>query len=440
MAFWNSWRAKPKSKYETKSVALGLSDSLGKFLMFGAGSTATTPQSALNLYQQSTAVSIPIGKITNPFKVMTLALQVGSDVVREHPVLELLKKPSPFHSQELFLEILMKDYLITGEYFIVGVGNVNRPPLQLIPISPANLTPVRREADVASIWNIAGSTLPGTYEATPNVKAPVVRYLQGGLLELKHVRNYSPKDNSLLRGQSLLVSAAREARQHVLGTQHNISLLENGGRISLVFHFEEDMDDEDFEATRDRVLQRFGGAQRAGQIGVTAGGKLQVEELGTNPKDMDFANLQMIASKSMSLQYDVPLPLVTDARQTQNNYQTAVLALFDDAVLPNSKCVLGGLSDLLLPRYGMDPRKAQIIADQDSVTALVMRRNEELKVRSMIGVETDNEIRAHMGREPYEGGDLHYKNASMVPVGTDLWTADNDPDKLEPALGGADEE
>lgn len=443
MAFWNRWkRTEPelKPKRETKAMVLGLDDSTGKFLIFGydqGGYSATTPASALSLYESSSAVSIPINKITNPFKVMAIALRIGDKVVRDHPVLTLLKKPSPFHSQELFLEIIMKNYLITGEYGVVALGNVRRPPLQLFPISPASLNPVQTTSDVAETWQICGITLPGVYKATPSIAAAEVRYLDGGLRELLHVRNFSPRNNSLLRGQSLLVSAAREARQHILGTQHNVSLLENGGRISLVFHYEEDMDEDDFNETSDRIYDKFGGATKAGTIAVSSGGKLKVEELGTNPKDMDFANLQMIAAKSMSLQYDVPLPLITDSRQTQNNYQTAVLALYDDAVLPNSKCVLGGLSDLLLPRYGLDPREAQLFADPDSVTALVMRRNEELKLRQTIGVETDNEIRAFMGREPYDGGDVHYKNASMVPVGTDPWTVDNDPDVIEPTLGGS---
>jgi phage portal protein BeeE len=241
----------------------------------------------------------------------------------------------------------------------------------------------------------------------------------------------------MLRGQSLLVAASKEARQHLLGTQHNVSLLENGGRISLIFHFEEDLSQDEYERLEADIIGKYGGPMKTGQIGVTTGGKMDVKELGTLPKDMDFANLQAIAQKAVALQYDVPLPLVTDSRQTEHNYGTAVLALYDDAVLPLSVRILGGLSEMLLPRYGMDPREAQIIANQDSVTALVMRRNEELAKRKAIGIESDNELRALIGREPYEGGDVILKPANLIPAGSDIWTDDNAASRAEAVLGSA---
>ena len=80
----------------------------------------------------------------------------------------------------------------------------------------------------------------------------------------------------------LLVSAASEARQHILGNDHNISILEKGGRVSLVFHFDADLSPDDFEATKDRVRAQYGGASNAGEIGVTSGGKLDIKETGTS--------------------------------------------------------------------------------------------------------------------------------------------------------------
>ena len=426
---------KPRAR-EKKSAVLGSSDTLGKFLILGAGAAGTTPSSAKSLYNQSTAVSIPINMVAEPFSTVRLALMIKDKLVTDHPVLTFLKKPSPFFSQELFLEVISKDFLITGEFAVVAGGNVNRPPLWLQPVGPEMLTPVRdSSSDAAASWIISGNTLTGTYKA--NLNNLNFRYLDGNLRELKVVRDYSPRDNSLLRGQSLLVSASKEARQSILGTQHNVSLLENGGRISLVFHFEEDMEPEDFEAIRETVVNRYSGVLEAGSVGVTAGGKLQIEELGKSPKDMDFVNLQSFVIKSMGLVYHIPIPLLSDQRQTLNNYTTGVVALYDDAVIPMSRRVLGGLSDLLLPRWDMDPREAWIIVHPDSVTTLVQRRNEELLKRKQIGIETINELRAFVGREPVEGGDNVLVAANMVPVGTDIFTDDNQPDRLEPTLGGA---
>lgn len=435
---WNKSEPEPTRgrRYEAKSFTLGLTDSLGKFMILGAGQSASTPASALSLYELSSAVATPIDLIADTFSVIGIALQVGNEVILEHDALDFMKAPSPFFDQELFLNVLAKNYLITGEASFVAVGNINRPPLRLTPISPGIMTPVAGEASEApSSWIVSGRELSGTYSA--NVNAKDVRYLDGNLRELEVIRGFSPRNNSLLRGQSPLVAASREVRSNILGTEHNVSILENGGRVSLVFHFEEDMDDDDFEAVREDIISRYGGSSKAGTIGVTAGGKLQVEELGATPKDMDFANLQSLVSKAVAMRYKVPLPLVSDERQTLNNYELALLALYDHAVIPLSQKILSGLGMLLLPRYGLDPKKARFIINQDTVTALVQRRNAELKMRRDMNLETINELRASLGREEIEGGDELYQNATLVPVGKDLFTDDNEPDRIEPVLGGA---
>lgn len=434
------WSSTPEPrKRETKSFVLGTTDALGKFLILGSAG-ATTASSALSLFQQSTAVSVPINMIADAFSVVGLAVQIDDKIIFDHPVLTFLTQPSPFYDQELFLNVITKDYLVTGEAMIVALGNVNRPPLQLQPISPSASSPsATQNSDAPTSWIVSGRTLPGTYAATPSVTAPRVRYLlvDSNLREFHQIRNYSPRNNSLLRGQSLLVAAAREARSHIMGTEHNVSILEQGGRVSLAFHFEEDMDEEDFEATRDAIIARYSGAQNAGTVGVTAGGKLNIEELGKTPKDMDFAGLQQLAKKSIAQQYKVPLPLISDERQTLNNFAIGNLAFYDQAVLPVARAVLGGLSRLLMPRYGLDPRRARLIVNQDTVTALVQRRNEELQKRKQIAIETINELRAFIGREPVEGGDILYQPAALVPVGTDLFTDDNAPGVREQTLGGA---
>jgi len=252
------------------------------------------------------------------------------------------------------------------------------------------------------------------------------------LRELVQIRNYSTRNNSLLRGQSPLLAASKEVRQHILGGTHNVSILEKGGRVSLIFHFDMDMDDEDFEAAKGRVREQYGGAGSAGEIGVTAGGELSIKEVGINNRDMDFAVLQKMAVKAVALQYHIPLPLVSDERQTLNNYREGKLALFDDAVIPLSKRIFGGLSQMLLPRWGLDPKRATITFDPEQISALVSRRNDEIKKRKSIDVESDNEIRGLLGRESYEGGNVIYKSASMIPVGTDFNVDDNDPDYIEP--------
>ncbi len=422
-----TWFGKQHTPAETKSSTkvLGLSEELGSFLKFGVTGTAVTPTSAMNLYNKSSAVSIPINYIAEAFASINPVLKEGTEIIRDHPVLDLLQTPSPFYTQDLFLENLGKNYLITGETELVALGNTNRPPLELQPINPKNVTVNQGQNGLAISLIVSGESLAGAYQLEH--RGRIVRYLRGNLSEIKQIRNYSTRNNSLLRGQSPLVSASAEARQHIEGNNHNVSLLVNGGRVSLVFHFEEDLNDDDFLEVKQRVRDQYGGARNAGEIGVTAGSKMDIKELGTNNKDMDFANLQNMARTAVALQYKFPLPLLSTEAATFNNYKEAKAALYDDAVLPLADRIFGGLSDFLLPRYGLDPSKVRITYDIDQITALAGRRNEELKLRKELGLETDNELRTMIGRESYEGGDVHYKPANMIPVGTDLFTDDNVP-------------
>jgi len=411
----------PEIEQKSSGKVLGLSPELGSFLMFGTQG-ASTPAGALNLYRQSTAVSIPINLVAEAFACIDPVIEIDGRLVTDHPVLDLLKKPSPFYNQILFMETIAKDFLITSESEIVAIGNVNRPPMDLQPISPANASVTQNNNGIASTITVSGNTLAGSYELIQ--RKMMARYIDGNLRELKQIRGYSSRDNSLLRGESKLLAASAEARQHIAGNTHNFSLLENGGQVSLIFHYENDMDTDNFNETQRRVREQYAGPKNAGKVAVSAGGNLKIETLGSSNKDMDYANLQKIAKQAVALQYKVPLSLVTVEASTLDNFKGGRLALYDDAVLPLADRLYGGLTEFLMPRYGIDPARERITYDKTKISALATRTLDELKKRKEINFESDNELRTSVGLEPYAGGDVILKPANLVPVGTDVFTED----------------
>ncbi len=309
---------------EKKSTAaLGTSHSLGSFFAFGSG-TAQTPKSALNLYEKSTAVSIPINIIARAFASINPVLRINDELIKDHQILDLLSQPSPYFTKILFFETICRDYLITNETEIVAVGNINRPPLQIQPISPKNVTVTEGNNGYPDNIQITGNTLVGVFK--PIIKKNVIRYIKDQFTETRQIRGYSTRNNSQLRGQSLLVSASREARQHIAGNNHNLTMLEKGGRLSLHFHIKEDLNLDDFNATKDSIRNCYGNTDGE-SIAVTSGEEMTVTELGNSNKDMDFVNLQEMAKQAVALQYNVPLPLVTVDATTLNNYEVAKTAL-----------------------------------------------------------------------------------------------------------------
>jgi HK97 family phage portal protein len=406
---------------DEKSMSLGTSPALGSFLSLGgrAGGNASTASNCLSLYDSSSAVSIPINRIAGAIASMKIVIEFeDGEIITNHKVLDLLRKPSPYFTKNLFMQTLVTNYLITGEMPVVAIGGIGKPPVELQPISSADLSVVKGYEGTPSEMNISGDNMAGTY--LPKRKGNEVRYFRDELSELHFTRNFSTKNSSSVRGQSLLVSASSEVRQHVLGGDHNVSLLEKGGRVSMIFHFEEDLSTDDFEETKSRVRSQYGGANNAGEIGVTAGGKLDIKEAGTNAKDMDFVNLQKMAKIAVANQFAYPLVLLDTDAATFNNYDAAKEALYDDAAIPFADIVLGGLSEFLLPRFGEDPRKMRITVDSDSIPALKMRKNKELKLRKEIGVESINELREALpNRAKVSGGEKVLVQANLIPIDSD---------------------
>lgn len=421
MARWNPFIA---SKPETirgieVKAALGQQDGLAQFLIYGAYNGAHTPAAAFQLFETSTAVSVPIIKIAEAFADLTPVIHIGDDILREHPLLDLLNKPSPDFTPELFWKTMAINYLVSGEAFTMYLGNMAQPPKEVYPITPCDVTHIHKTGFLFS-FSIISDRFNGTYTRDG------AQFLsKEGLRQLSQIRDFSVRDNSMFRGRSKLVSASNTARQQILGVKHNLSLLERGGKLSLHFHFEEHLDAEELVALENKINAKFAGAENSGAIGVTAGNKGQVTSIGQSMLDMDWKNAQEMSARVIALIYNYPLPLLTTEASTFNNFETAKESLYDDAVTPLSKSIYGGVMRDLGPRFKLPPN-AELTFDQDKVPALLNRRMKHIEARAKLGIETDNELRNMIGRESYAGGDLVYKPSSMIPVGTDLVTDDGD--------------
>lgn len=431
---WNPFKRETKQhtghnivEVKTKNVTLGTSNALGSFLMFGT-ETASTASGAINLYEQSSAVAIPVDMIADHLQQLEPVLkEVGTnDVILKHPLLDLLRRPSPVFTTELFLQKITIDYLVTGEAPIIAIGNTNHPPIELQPVSPSVLNVSEGTDGFAAMYQIAGNTLAGVYEGVNEKR--VRRYFRDPITELRLIRRHNTKNNSLLRGQSVLVSASKEVRQNIAGGEYNLSLLKNGGKVSMVFHFEDDMTKEVFDAMNAEIQNKFGGPQNANRIGMTSGGKMNIEQMGTSNRDMDFEKLQIMTKLAVAQAYHIPLPLMTTSAMTLNNYAEAKLALFDDAILPVAKKLLNDLGQWLLPRYGVDPAEFRLTFDAEQVEPLIDRRNSRLKVRTDLNLETRNELRRELPNRPdVEGGNIIMVPGTMASLESVALSGDAEP-------------
>lgn len=430
MKWWPWQREAPKTIVRSKSV-IGENDVMAAMLPLLRSSGLKTPAESLALYEDSTAVSIPIDWVADPLADIDPVLETRDGKFdNTHPVLELLQSPSPDYTGRLFRDVISHDYLITGETFVAALGPDGRPPVELQPLSPSAMNAWTEDGTgIVMRWEVTGPTLKGNYTRTrERQQARYINEKQPMGAELRQIRRYSTTNHSLVRAQSPLVSASREARQHLLGLLHNSSLLTRGGRGSLVFNYKQEggMIQDDLDELMARIRSQYGGAGNAGKIMIEVAEALEILELGASNKDMDFATLQSMAQRAIALRYHVPLPLITTDASTFANFEASILALYDYAVLPAYRRIFDGLSDFLLPRFNLDPRNVRLSYDPNQITALMSRRLDELVKRRGLYVESGNELRAALGREPAGPEfDTILVPANLLPAGSDLFTGDN---------------
>ncbi|MEM7524790.1 MAG: phage portal protein [Pseudomonadota bacterium] len=381
---------------------------------------------AMRLYRRSSAVAISVDTIADEIQSIRPVLEMPDGTFeQEHEVLEFLRRPNAHETYEQFIGQLARHWLLTHDAFLLYVGNVESSPAELYAVKPQVVTLTESSDEYASSIFVTEGMGASIYPR--EIARGRARYLSGRLREVVHIRGFSSRTEQTY-SDSPLEAAALDARQQILGREHNLALLRNGARLSLVVVFKDVVGADEEEARKNAVQAQLGGAQNAGKVAVMSAedGDYDMKEVGQSNKDMDFAQLQDMANQAVYQRYKIPLPLVSEKASTFNNMEQAVFHLYDRAVLPNANTLFSGLSRSLLPRYRLDPSRLRITYNPESIPALMTRRLEELERRRKIGVESINEGRSLLGREPIENGDGVYLPANMVEVGRDIFTIDND--------------
>lgn len=392
-------------------------------MIFGGG--RMTPAAAMEFYRTCSSVAIAVDMIADEVEHLQPVIQMEDGKYNaDHELIRFLRSPNGFDNWAGFIGAAARHYLLTRECFYYGGGGITRPPLELFAVKPQTISTIENAVDrYPQNFMVTDGRGSGTYTRTE--RARKVNYFDGGLRELFRVHGFSSRTDET-RADSPLEAVALEAKQQIQGRVHNLALLENGGRLSLIVNFKDSLGEDELVARRDVLNRVLGGAGNAGRIATVSSSDMEIKEAGTNNKDMDYAELDNVARQALFLRYKIPLPLVDNSASTDNNMEHSVYHLYDRAVLPLADVLLDGLGRMLLPRYGLDPTRVSLTFNPESIDALVDRRVKMLLDRQKLGVETINELRQQLpNREPLEGGDTLYQPSTLVPVGTDLFTDDN---------------
>ena len=379
-------------------------------------------------YENNAVAYRCINEISQGAAGVRLKLMRGKNTIEDHPILDLLDRPSPTKGYVELFESLYSFLLLSGNSYLISTGNDGSPPQEMYCLRPDRIKIIPGQM-----------SLPLGYQYTVNGKV-VTEYevnQSTGASPVKHFKLFHPKHDHL--GLSPLVSAATNLDSHNLTNRHNVALLQNGARPSGAVIFkpkdESGSSVQLSDSQRAQIISdmesRFSGSSNAGRP-MLLEGDFTFQQMGLSPKDMDFSVLKKMSAIDIALCFGVPAQLVgiPDA-QTYNNMPEARLALYEETIIPILRRIQSDLNEWLTPQFADD---LKLEYDIDSIPAMAESRKRvfESVVQGVnAGILTRNEARAKLGIDPIKGGDTLFVPATFMPIDLMGQSIDDDEKSLE---------
>lgn len=411
------------------------SSSFGGYL-FSTGNGDLASFEALRLFYQCKPYFHAVKKRSYAFSSIKPRVwdSKQEEFVDNHPVLDRLKHPNPFQSYQSWATELAEYFDVTGNSFVLATGRSTDEPIEIYVERPQNI----------DLQN-------GNDSFYFPKKITIFRDLQNDVFDLDIVRfdgvrtarYFNPsKDNEIWQIKDTNLSFYRdslwgisrsqpiwlEVQQFIEANVNNLSILQKGGRPSMIWKwaYDQPMTDPQFERMK-QELKKYEGALNAGRQ--VLGDKIEPVPVGMTQKDMQFSENRITVMEDIYSIYDIPLALISSKSMTLDNLKTSELLFWNDSVLPLASQLLGELSRFLLPRYqGFENRNIEdlkITFNPFDIAVLEQAKVRQTSDLAKIGILTDNELRADIGFEGYEGGDIIYKPMGILPAGTDNDTSTN---------------
>lgn len=396
--------------------------------LISVGTSNISNSKLRSYYEQVAPLADAIDMIVGAASQITpfLQNQEENQFIRSGDILDLLKNPNADKTYDEFAGTSLLNLLLFGNSYILATGvDSQRPPKELFCINPALVSPVQDNSNYyPDRYIVTESNQSTSYERTETSFG--VQYLASNGNELWHIKRLTSNTNQIT-GDSAALAIRSELEQYLRSGLHNTSLLKNGFNANTIVFLKDDLSQDEYERICQNIRNWYSGQDNAGRAFVSNGIE-KIESLALTSKDMDFLKLRIKNEQTIYSKLNIPLPLVTPENMTLANMETAQFWFYDGAVLPVLKKFLAELTLFLGKRFDLDGLR--LWYDENEIGPIIIRKTEVALNQSKIGVLTINEIRASLGYEPLDGGDVLLGPAASVPVAQDVFTEDEPkPDK-----------
>jgi HK97 family phage portal protein len=365
-------------------------------------------------YEENAIVHRCIQLISNSASAVKLDVYDGDNLLENHELISLLQRPNPLQSGVEFFASLYSFLQIAGNSYIVRDSDALRPAKELYLLRPDRIKVV---PGVTAIPEAYDYIIDGKVESTYPVDQSTA------MSQIKQIKLWSPLDD--FYGTSPIKPSAYNIDQHNLAGLHNVALLKNGCTPSGMLKFEPSdetgMSTQLTDEQRARLLEdlefRFQGSHNSGRP-MLLEGNFEYQQLGLNPRDMDFQDLQNMSAREIALCFGVPAQLIgIPEANTYSNMETAKLGLYEETIIPLLTRVESDLNEYLAPLYNGDIHLKYDINSIPAMAEKTKQTYDNVVGGVNAGILTRNEAREKLGLDPITGADELFIPSNLFPIG-----------------------
>ena len=352
----------------------------------------------------------------------------NGELIEKHKILDILERPNSMQSKQQFWEQWSVEQTLGGSTFLHANGPDLEPPVNNKPEQTNELYSYRPDLIQIKAGGHTGVPTAYVYAPNQNLRFPVDQI--NGNSRIWHIKLPNALDGSpFTTGTPPVKGCVREINYYNSGMTHNNARFENGVSMSGMFVFT----DPAFAATqtveqmRDwhaLINEQYQGALNAGRVMVVNG--MEFKQFGGSLKDMDFQNgMQEAARRIATAIYRTPSQLLNiPGEQTYSNYETAMLAYWQQTIIPMGQRIVDALNHWFVPQFD-DSLKLSINLEKVDALATLMSAKFENALKGA-GFLTVNDQRRMVNEEPLDEAEA---DQVLIPAG--LLPLTLSQDKLE---------
>lgn len=361
-----------------------------------------------------------IAKATSsvPWKVFKLNADGKKVEQKNHPINKILNRPNPEEGWTFFIKKLMSFLELDGNSFVRRIAPITGPnsaiPQELHVLRPDRMKILEDDGILKGFSHKVGNNEPTIFLVDSITR-------QADVLQFK---NFHPTDDWW--GVAATQTAGREIDTSNEATKWNKALLENQGRPGLLYMIENELDKTSKKDLENQIRDKFQGGANAGRSFIIDGkGKVDIKPYGFNLNELDFTDGQKEIARKICMAYDVPPNILGISSETFNNYETALLAFWENTIIGKLWLLKTELNNWFF-------RDDEFFIDfiLDKVPAFAAKRQLQWDRAQKSDFLMEDEKREMVGLDPLPGdiGQVVLKPATLLPLGIDL-TGDNPEDE-----------